>query len=479
MFAWPNILYPVIGTLLAMLVSALPGVSGVALMAMALPFTLYWEPLPVMLLFGAFLGGATFMGSVTAILLNVPGRNSNAATMLDGYPMAQRGEARTALGCSAAASALGSTFGVAVLILLIPVLREAVLWLGPAELLVIVAWGLLTIATVSRGTPVKGLIMAGLGFLIAFVGVDPRTGEPRFTAGSVYLLDGIGFVPIFLGIFALAEALDLMASGRQTISGSTRAGDLTGSIRRGIGAVFRHFDVFLKSSVIGTVVGMLPGVGGTVASFIAYARTANSRDGQFGNGDIRGVLAPEAANDAKDGGALVPTLAFGIPGGTGTAMLLVVLTAHGLSPGQDLMTNKLSLVFVLIWSLFVSNWLTSLVGLVAAPAFTRLTVMRIDRLVPLLIVTTAIAAYIARNVWLDVVVTFLFGILGFYLKKFDWPRIPFVIALVLAPVFERNLHLTWQLHAMGRIDFWARPLTLLFIVLLGITVVVAWVRRRA
>lgn len=321
--------------------------------------------------------------------------------------------------------------------------------------------------------------MAGLGFLVAFIGVDPRTNEPRFNWGEMYLLDGLNFVPIFLGIFALAEAIDLLVSQRNTISGKTAMGDLGGSIWRGIRSVFVHYRVLLQSSVIGTVIGMLPGVGGTVASFVAYARAARARDGRFGHGDIRGVLAPEAANDAKDGGALVPTLAFGIPGGTGTAMMLVVLTAHGMSPGQDLMTSNLTLVFVLIWSLFISNWLTSLIGLAAAPSFSRLTIIPVERLVPILIVITAIAAYIARNVWLDVVVAFTFGVFGYYLKKHNWPRIPFVIALVLAPVFERNLHLTWQLHAIGRIDFWSRPLTLLFLILLGVTLVVAWVRRRA
>lgn len=320
--------------------------------------------------------------------------------------------------------------------------------------------------------------MAGLGFLVAFIGVDPRTNEARFTSGSVYLLDGIGFVPIFLGIFALAEALDLLVSKRNTISGMTRASELSGSIGKGIRAVFEHFGVFIQSSVIGTVIGMLPGVGGTVASFVAYARAARGRDGRFGQGDIRGVLAPEAANDAKDGGALVPTLAFGIPGGTGTAMLLAVLIAHGLSPGQALMTDNLTLVFVLVWSLFISNWLTSLLGLAAAPAFTRLTVLPVDRLVPLLIAITAVAAYIARHVWLDMLVAFAFGVIGYYLKKYDWPRIPFVIALVLAPVFERNLYLTWQLHSLGQIDFWSRPLTLLFICLVAITIAVAWIKRR-
>lgn len=471
-FSWPNMIYPIVGTLLAMVVSALPGISGVALMAIVLPFTLSWDPLQVVLLYGALLGGATYMGSVTAILLNVPGRNSNVATMWDGHPLARQGKANTALGCSAAASALGSTFGIVVLLAVLPWLREWVLLFGPAEYLVATIGGLLIIATVARGSPVKGLIMAGLGFMIAFIGSDPRTAEPRYTFGSLELADGLDLASVFLGLFALAEMIGLVVSGRKTISDAVRIDQLTGSIVEGIKAVPRHFGLFLRSSAIGTLIGMLPGVGGTVASFVAYGSAAQARDGRFGDGDIRGVLAPEAANDAKDGGALIPTLAFGIPGGTGTAMLLAVFMTHGLSPGPDLMINQLDLVFALIWSLFLSNWLTSLLGLAVAPRMTALTVIRIHRLVPVIVVAVVVAAYVSEGRLFGIWVAMVFGVMGYYLKKYDWPRIPFVIALVLAPLFETNLHLALQLQALGRIDFWSRPLVLIltFLVIATVTI---------
>ena len=477
-FSWPNVLYPVIATLLAMLVSAVPGISGVALMAMVLPFTLSWDPLQVVLVYGALLGGATYMGSVSAILLNVPGRNSNVATAWDGYPLTRQGKANTALGCSAAASALGSTFGIVVLIALLPWLREWLLLFGPAEYLVATIGGLLIIATVARGSPVKGLVMAGLGFMIAFIGTDPRTAEPRFTLGSLYLRDGLDLVPVFLGLFALAELIALLASGRETLSGARHVRQLTGSVVQGVMAVPRHLGLFLRSSAIGTVIGMLPGVGGTVASFVAYGSAAQARGGRFGDGDIRGVLAPEAANDAKDGGALVPTLAFGIPGGSGTAMLLVVFAVHGLAPGADLMNARLDLVFVLIWSLFLSNWLTSLGGLALASRITRLSVTRVHRLVPVVAVAVVTAAFVSDGSLFAIWVACAFGVAGFYLQKHDWPRIPFVIALVLAPVFETNLHLTLQLHALGRIDFWSRPIVLILSGLALVSVAISVVRWR-
>jgi len=467
-FSWPNILYVVAGTVLSMAFSLLPGLTGSTLMALAIPFTFGWDALPIMLVFGAFVGGATFMGSVTAILFNIPGRNSNAATLLDGYPMAQQGEAKTAIGCSATASALGSTFGVVVLILLIPVMRQVLLAFGPAEFLMLAVWGLTTLAVLTRGSVVKGLAASGIGLMLAFIGYDPRTAELRYTFGTLYLRDGLSLVPVFLGVFALAEVFDLTVSGRHTISGKTRVEELTGSVWRGVRAVFRHFGLFIRSSVIGTVIGMIPGVGATVASFVAYGQavqTAGTDRERFGHGDIRGVLAPEAANDAKDGGSLVPTLAFGIPGGLGTAMLLAALTLHGLTPGRAMLTDNLHLAFVLIWSLFLSNWLTSFLGVATVNPLARLTVLPTQLLVPLLLVLASVGAYVYKGQLADVFAAFLFGALGYYMKKYDWPRIPLVIALVLGFLFETNFHITLKLHELGRINIWTRPIAMTLLAL--------------
>jgi TctA family transporter len=475
-FSWPNILVPLLGTLLAMVFSLLPGLSGAALMALMIPLTYQWEPVPVLLLFGALVGGATFMGSATAILFNIPGTAPNAATMLDGYPMARSGKAKTALGCSAAASALGSSFGVVVLLLLIPAMAVLVTLFGPAENLMLAIWGLAMIVTVIRGSVVKGLVMAGFGLMLSFVGFDPRTSELRYTLDTLYLQDGMSLVPIFLGTFAVAEVIDLMSTGRSTISGSTRLEQLSGSALEGVRSVFRHFGLFLRSSIIGTVVGVIPGVGGTAAAFVAYgeaARSAGAR-GDFGRGDIRGVIAPEAANDAKDGGALLPALAFGIPGSAGTAVLIGVLALHGIRPGEDLMTSQLPLAFVLIWSLFLSNWLTSLVGLSLVSPLSRLTVVPISRVVLPILILAAAGAFAFRGRISDLWLTFAFGLVGYGMKKYAWPRVAFIIALVLGPMFELNLHLTLSLQRLGRIQFWTRPAV---IGLIGLLVVTLWFQR--
>jgi putative tricarboxylic transport membrane protein len=479
--AWPNLLHVLGATVLAMVVAFLPGVSGVTLMTLAIPFTLSWDPVRTLLVFGPFVGGATFMGSVTAILFNIPGAAPSAATALDGFPMARQGRAKTALGCAALASALGSSFGVLVLILLVPVMRPATLAFGPPELAMLGLWGLVTIAAVVRGSIVKGLAAAGLGLLASFVGLDPRTGELRYTLGLPYLRDGLSVVVVLLGMFAIAEVIQLVVDDRGPASGGPRAERLTGSLREGAAAVFRHFGLFLRSSVLGTVIGAIPAVGGTVASFLAYGhavQTARTGRDRFGHGDIRGVLAPEAAHDAKDGGSLIATLALGVPGSEGAALLLAVLTLHGLVPGRDLMTTQLPLVFVLIWSLFLSNWITSILGLSAASLLARLSVLRARRLAPLILGLAALGAFAHAGRIEDVVLAMACGVLGYYMRKHGWPTIPFVMALVLGRLFETNLHLAVRLHRLGRAEFWTRPIALALFVLSVITAALPFLRRK-
>jgi TctA family transporter len=466
-FSWPYIIYPIVGTLLAMVFSAIPGLNSASLMALAIPVTYAWDPITTMLIFGAFVGGATFMGSMTAILFNIPGKASNAVVLLDGYPMTQKGKAKEAIGSAATASALGSTMGVVILILMIPFMRSAAITMGPAEFLMITVWGLSTLAAIGGNSLIRGLVAAGLGFQLAFIGYDPRTAELRFTFGIDYLSDGLSLVPVLLGLFAVAEVIDLMVTGRKTLSGTREFSELPGRVRDGIREVFNNFPLFIRSSVIGTVIGAIPGVGGSVAGFIAYgqARLTAADSSQFGHGDVRGVIAPEAASDAKDGGALIPTLALGIPGGTGTALLLGVLTLHGLTPGREMLTDHLVLVFVLIWSLFLSNWITSVIGILLVNPMARLTTVRTGRLIPLILIFAAIGAIQYRGLIADLFCTVAFGVLGYLMKRFDWPRIPLVMALALAPLFENSLHLTLRLHELGRIDFWSRPIVIVLLIL--------------
>ncbi|MFQ5683023.1 MAG: tripartite tricarboxylate transporter permease [Candidatus Binatia bacterium] len=469
LFSLPNFLIPILGTIIGMLFGILPGVSGITGMALLIPFTFSWDLIPTILLFGSIYGGGTYCGSITAILVNIPGTAPNAATCLDGYPMAQKGEAKTALGASASASAVGAAFGVFVLIVMLPVMRATVLAFGPAEFFMLAVLGLAVIAVVSEGNMIKGLAAGGIGLLLAFFGRDPVTGTLRFTFGTLYLHDGIRLIPLFLGIFAVTEMISLAASSRKTISGMERVEQLTGNLWEGIFSIFRHFGLFIRSSILGTIIGMIPGIGGTVASFVAYGHAVQSSkdSSQFGKGDIRGVIAPEACNDAKDGGSLVPVLAFGIPGSEGAALVMVAMILHGLIPGRELMTQNLHLAFLLIWALFISNQLTSILGVMIINQVVRATVIRAQLLVPFIFVLAVIGAYAERKAIGDVLLTFIFGVLGYLMKKNEYPRVSLVIALILGELFEVNFRQAMRLYEFGRLNFFEHPI---FLGLVALTV---------
>jgi putative tricarboxylic transport membrane protein len=478
--SYPNIIYAVVGTIIGMFFGILPGVGPITAMALLLSFTFGWKLEPIILLFAAVQGGSSQGGSITAILVNIPGTAPNAATILDGYPMSQNGRAKVAIGASASASALGAIFGIGVLILLIPIMRAIVLVFGPPEFLMLAVLGLTVIAVVSEGNVIKGIAAAGLGLMFAFFGEDPMTGTARFSFGFEYLWDGLKLVPVFLGIFAIGEMIDLAVSGRETISGKHSLQALTGSVWEGIFSIFHHFSLFIRSSIIGTVIGIIPGIGGTVAGFVAYGQAVQTAKdpGKFGTGDIRGVIAPQASNDAKDGGALVPTVTFGIPGSEGMALLLVAMTLHGIVPGKELLTNHLVEVFLLIWALVISNVLSSIFAVMIVNVISYVTVLRTHLLVPAIFILSLIGAYAYQYEMGDVVVAFVFGFLGYYMKKHTYPRISLVIALVLGGLIERSFNQTLQLQRLGQINFFARPITLLLIVLTIIAFALPYIRSR-
>lgn len=476
-FAWPGILIPIAGTLLAMIVSFLPGIGGSSIMMLMLVLTLSWPVEWVLLLFGALTGGATFMGSITAILFNIPGGAPNAATLLDGYPLGQRGYPRTAIACAATASAVGSVIGVVVLLAILPAIRPILLEFGPLERLLLGIWGLTTIVTVPNVSPLKSAAMALLGLLVALIGSDPVTGDPRWTFGIDALHDGIGILPALLGFFTLAEILGW--TRRYRLEQSTLSAPAPDdSVRAGIWSVFRHPGVTLRSSLIGTLVGIIPGVGGTVAGFVAYgqaAQSARTDRERFGKGDIRGLIAPEAAVDAKDGGSLLPVVAFGLPGSEAGVILLTVILMHGLVPGVPMLDAQLSLTMILIVALLFSNLLTSIVGVVLTPQLARLGAVRTDRIaLPALLVSLFTIVQIEGRIT-DLYVAVAFGVLGYLCKRHDWPRVPFVIAFVLGAFIERNIELSSRLLELGRVDPLQRPATLVLFAM--IVASLAWMGR--
>lgn len=473
---WPNILIPVLGTLIAMTASFLPGIGNASLSALLILFTIGWSPVQVLLLFGALTGGATFMGSVTAILFNIPGNASSSASLLDGHPLSRLGYPKTAIASAATASAVGSVFGVCVLIAMLPIIRPLLLEFGPLERFLLGLWGLSTIIAIPNSSVSKGLAVTMLGLLASMIGSDATTGAPRWTFGGFALYDGFGTIALLLGFFTLSEIIGWRRS--YSLGHAAKSADQGDSVRKGVLSVFQNFGLTLRSSTIGSVIGMIPGVGGTVAGFVAYGQAVmTSRDKSgFGRGEIRGLIAPEAAIDAKDGGSLLPALAFGLPGSEAGVILLAVFAIHGIVPGMSMLTVDLPLTFTLILALLFSNILTSVVGVALTPALARLTVLRIDRVALPVIVASLVTIVQLHGVLSDLYIAVGFALFGYLLRHFRWPRVPFIIAFILGEFIEKNLELTSQLVSVGRISVPERPVAIALVVLIGISLI--WMARR-
>lgn len=473
-----GIAYLMIGVLIGMVFGLVPGLGGTTALALLIPLSWALDPLAAMYLAGGVMGATSFAGSITAILLNTPGTAPNAATVFDGYPLACQGKAGLAIGASAAASALGGLLGILSLLMVIPFARGVVLVFGPAELLLLALLGLVAVAVATGGALVRGLIAGGIGLFLALVGADPLTGLPRLTGGIDALWDGIGLVPALTGMFAIAQMLDI-AARRGRVSGQSRQAaealrPITG-VGKGIRAVVRHWPTLVLGSMIGTVIGAVPGLGGTVAAFLAYATAARiDRDPRsFGTGNIKGVIAPEASNNAKDGGSLIPTLALGIPGSAETALFLAVLVMHGLTPGPELLENRVE-IYGLVAALTASAVLASGIGLLLARWLVRVPDVDAGVLAPVVIVVALAGVFALNGRMSDVVIALGMGCLGMALTRLGYPRLPLVMAFVLGDMAERSYH---QLNAITGGD-WAgylvgRPVSLLLVGLLLLTVLLS------
>jgi putative tricarboxylic transport membrane protein len=388
------------------------------------------------------MGAVPMGGSISAILLNAPGSAPSAATCLDGHPLAQQGKAGLALGAAASANAIGGIIGTISVLAILPIAKDLVLLFGPPELFLLAVLGLIIVATASRGKMLRGLISGALGLMIAFIGYNDVTGVLRFTAGIAYLWDGVHLVPALIGLFAVAEMINLSVKGGAITKDEKTVGIV--SVTSGLLETFRHWRTVLRGSLIGTVVGAIPGVGGTVASFLSYSLTVQaSKDPEsFGKGNIQGVIAPEAAINAKDCSCLIPTLAFGIPGGVEMAVFMGLLVLHGMQPGPLMLIDHQVEIYGLIWALTGACVLASLLGLIIARPLSRLTLIDSQILVPVVTAVALVGSYaVDRNIG-NVVVTAVFGILGYLMIRFDYPRLTMVVALVLGSAAERNFHQT-------------------------------------
>jgi len=464
-----------LGAIIGLLFGVIPGLGGTTAIALMIPFTFGREPYEAITLMGGVMGAVPFGGSVSAILLNTPGTAPNTATCFDGYPLAQQGKAGMAIGAAATASSLGGLIGVVFLAAMIPVAKQIVLLIGPPEFFALALLGIAGIALSTGGNLLRGLICGAAGLGLAFVGYDGVSGGVRFTGGIGYLWDGVPLVPALTGIFAITEMINLTVKGG-TVFGGGQATPKISRVSDGVKSVLRQYPVVLQGSLIGAVVGAVPGIGGTVASFLSYtsAVLVSKHPESFGKGDIAGVIAPESANNAKEGGALIPTLAFGIPGSAEMAVFLGVLVLHGLEPGPLMLVENEGVVFSLILALAVACVIASLIGLAVARWAALLTRVDVHLLVPTVVSVAFIGVYALRSSIEDVVMALIFGILGYLMVRFDYPRISLVIGLVLGEIAEVSFHQSLMMSEGSWTIFFTRSITLgLLVTTLAILVVPA------
>lgn len=428
----------VLGTMLGVILGALPGIGSTVAVAMILPFTLTMSQAPAILMVLAVYAGSVYGGSISAILINTPGTPQSAATCLDGYPMAQRGEAGLALGWSTIASTIGGLVSAVVLLFAAPQLARLALNFGPIETFALILLGLTCIVSVSEGSLVKGLIAGSIGLFLGCVGGDPITGEARFTFGQFQLISGFNLLAVVIGVFALSEVFIRAAA---KIEENNNLVSFSGIVLPSLAAWRGRWKVLAKSVAIGNGIGILPGTGAATAAFISYAEAQRSSPNRknFGKGEPDGLIASESANNAVTGGALVPTMALGIPGDAITAVMLATLTLHGVTPGIRLMTDNPVLITAIFSGFFLINLMLLPMGMLVAKGAAPLLRLREGYMLVLIVLLCSVGVYFVRGNPFDLMVMGGAGIVGFILRRQGMPMAPLVIGMVLGPTLEISL----------------------------------------
>src|SRR6478752_6265833 len=459
-----RLMYLMAGCMMGLVLGIVPGIGGLAGTAMLLPFTFGMDPYSAFaLLLG--LGATTATGDpIPAVLFGVPGGAASAATVLDGFPMAKKGEAGRALSAAYMSSLMGGVFGAFLMAISIPILRPVMLFLGSPELLAFSVLGISMVAILSGNAPLRGLTAGCIGIMIAMIGTDPQSGTLRWTFNSLYLWDGLPLTPLLLGVFALPELCDLLIS-RTAIAADTSVSNIYKGQIQGMADCFRHWWLIVRCSWIGGGIGSIPGISASVVDWLAYGHALKTEPGAaltFGKGDVRGVIASESSNNAKEGGALVPTVAFGVPGSATMAILLGAFLIHGLVPGPDMLTKNLSITYAMVWSVALANILGAGLCYAFSPQFARLATLRYTLILPAVLGIIYIGAFEASRQWGDLFTLLFFGLVGWTMKQFKWPRPPLILGVVLGDTIERYLFISVERYG---VSWFARPVVaILFLI---------------
>lgn len=453
-------------TFLGNFFGAVPGLGGNLGLAILIPFVFGMQPFMGLAFLLAMHSVVHTGGSIPGILFGIPGTGPTVATIVDGYPMTKQGRGGEAMGAQLAASALGGVIGAAVLALLIPVMYPIAMAFGSPEIFMLIIFGLTFIVVVSRESIPKGFIGASLGLLLGTVGLDPHTGVGRFTFDQLWLWDGLHIIPIVLGIFAFAEMIALGArGGRAQIAESASELKMRwGQLWDGTVAVFREWWLALRTAVIGTFIGIIPGLGGDAATWICYGHAVQTckNNENFGKGDIRGVIGVETANNSKEGGALLPTLVFGIPGSSGMAILMGAFLILGIIPGPKMIVDNLDLVWGMVWIMVIANIIGAVTLYPLSGYMGRLAFLRGSLIIPPIMVLASIGAFLIRGHWQYMILAVLFGFLGYAMKKWKYPRAPLILGFILGPLAEDYLHKSVGVYGIG---FLARTIVLVLLIM--------------
>lgn len=472
-----NLLWCFIGVVAGTLVGVLPGLGPPATIALLLPLTLSLNPATSLIMMAGIYYGAKYGGSTTSILLNTPGESASVMTCLDGYALARQGRAGAALGMAAISSFVAGTVGVIGLTLLAPVIADAAIRIGPPEYFGLMLVGLSSVVLLTGRSLAKGLAAAAFGLLLSTMGTDVVTGVSRFTFGSAELLDGIDFIVLSVGLFAVAEVLINLEQTRalSVFHAPNRLRDLLPTWQDILACRF----AMLQSSIVGFLIGALPGAGSTVAAFISYGieKRASKHPERFGHGAIEGVAAPEGANNSETGGAMVPLLTLGIPGSGTTAIMLGALIIYGLQPGPLLFRERPEVVWPIIASMYVGNVMLLVLNLPFVPLFASVLRIPYRYLYPGILLLSVIGVYAVNQSVFDLWLLAGFGVLGYFLRKLDVPAAPIALAFVLGPLAERALRQS-LIMSRGSLEIFAtRPLAAILVVIALLLLVIPLVGR--
>jgi putative tricarboxylic transport membrane protein len=459
---------------LGMIAGAIPGLGGKIAIVLAIPFVFGMEKISGAVFLLAMHAVVHTGGSIPSILFGIPGTGPDAATVVDGYPLTKKGEAGRALGAALAASGVGGIIGALVLALTMPLVIPIVTSFGPPETFLIALLGITFIAAVSGKHISKGLLVGCFGLLVSTIGLDPITGINRFSFDLLFLWNGVDLITAVLGIFAIPEMLAMVSSKQRAAEHAIPEINRCNVIA-GMKELLSHKALTIRTSLIGSVVGIIPGLGGDAATWMCYGHAvqSSSKPEQFGKGAIEGVIAPETANNSKEGGSLLPTLFFGLPGSSGMALLLGAFVTLGIQPGPAMSTEGLPLVWTLIWTLVIANVIAVILFLLGSRWMTLLARFRSGTLFPIVLALAITSSLLSTGNWQSLILLFLFGIIGHLLKRYSWSRAPFVIGLILGAPAEIALH---QSLAIWGVDFLERPFSMVLIAMIALSILFSILR---